>query len=221
MGCDIHTLIEYRKTPDSPWEETHFPEYDWNEPDITKRGYEYECRNYAWFGVLAGVRDRLGKDPIAEFRGFPSDSRLEKAAFHEPYLGDHSFTHVYLRELMEYPWDKAQVEHERTIEFDTFADWLAKGSDDKSPLNYVPIAVTRTNVVPEEEAREIIARGGVPSFDEGWYSDEVTMPENLYVRVNISYTVGQAVGDIHLRWIEFLSTLGDPDNVRVLIGFDS
>lgn len=60
MGCDIHAVIERRVQIQGDW-------YEWlnsGDPDIG--------RHYEMFAVLAGVRNSVGVEPIAEPRGLPA-----------------------------------------------------------------------------------------------------------------------------------------------------
>jgi hypothetical protein len=59
MGCDIHAYIEYQTN-----KEIH-PNNWWKVADL------HLLRNYAMFGLMAGVR---GGDALIEPRGYPMDS---------------------------------------------------------------------------------------------------------------------------------------------------
>ena len=106
--------------------QNQFKEY-WVErlKELTSRKrihFLYAWRNYDLFAILAGVRNGLGfggcdtGDPveaIAEDRGLPADmsAALEKivnrkggGGEREGWLGDHSFSHITLWELMRHDW---------------------------------------------------------------------------------------------------------------------
>lgn len=121
MGCDIHPAIE-RKI-DGVWTlvETGNPAL----------GH----RNYNVFAILANVRNGRGFagiktsegfNPIAEPRGLPDDLSAPLAAYNRDdaeradddyesgkwnkYLGDHSFTWLTLREILEFDYEQTTVE---------------------------------------------------------------------------------------------------------------
>ena len=92
MGCDIHLYIE-KKNKDGKWEKL-----------IIDECLLPDDRNYSVFGFLAGVRGDY-KKPLFPKRGFPDDSSIPKDET-EHFLGDHSFTHAYLDEILEANWDQ-------------------------------------------------------------------------------------------------------------------
>jgi len=118
MGTDIHIAVEVRR-PDG-----------WHLSDLVVT----QNRNYRAFAVLADVRNGYGfagsdtgeaLKPISEPRGLPADispelrlrldeneNENERAApvdidseENAFWLGDHSFSHVTLRELLDYDLD--------------------------------------------------------------------------------------------------------------------
>lgn len=109
MGCDIHMVIQRQSTgltrllgePD--WELLEPPaEVGWDEP-----------RSYTLFGVLAGVRDMLDIEAIADRRGLPDDFDPDRDPppcrwYPEDRkdLGDHSFTWMTLAEVLAFNWDR-------------------------------------------------------------------------------------------------------------------
>jgi hypothetical protein len=92
MGSDIHLHIE-KKNKEGRWEA--FPIDELLLPDD---------RDYEVFAFLAGVRGYSKWGKIQD-RGFPGDSEVNQAD-----LGDHSFTHATLYELIHAPWKKANLE---------------------------------------------------------------------------------------------------------------
>jgi hypothetical protein len=85
MGADIHALIEYSKDG-TKWESG-------GEPEIG--------RDYALFGVLAGVRG--GQDPIDEPRGKPDDASDAFNQWYSEWANDaHSTGWLGLKELSIY-----------------------------------------------------------------------------------------------------------------------
>jgi hypothetical protein len=142
MGCDIHLYAEVRR--DGKWHRV-FPPPEARDPWYIEQAANvnggtyyavralctwYHDRNYNVFGMLAGVRAREFR-PIAEPRGWPDDLSDEvRAILHaaetaetedalpegEIWPGDHSFSWLTLRELLEYDWQC------RTSWEDTYAE---------------------------------------------------------------------------------------------------
>lgn len=163
MGTDIHPHVETRE-PDGTWR------YRGVLPE-TLAG-----RDYAWFGIIAGVRERWNLKPIAMGRGIPADasafllkarSELDEADvplaeycevtglseesvkeahpyycytkegegeyFATPWLGEHDFTWITLRELLEYDWDQPIPEDGHgyyTENGPNLRDWLGRTLDE-------------------------------------------------------------------------------------------
>lgn len=102
MGCDIHLVVEKRANKEAPWElvTDTFP---CDACDGTGERYEAKCygcygsgrggfwegRHYSLFGALD-----LSK----------SLRQAQESDDYSPWLGDHSFTHVTLAELLAYDW---------------------------------------------------------------------------------------------------------------------
>lgn len=116
MGCDIHMVAEHRK--DGRWTRVLPPEHAWD-PWLVEQNWLddarqewFHNRNYALFGVLAGVRG--DGPPIAEPRGLPGDVGEEVRAMIDNdgrdsdvyWLGDHSFSWLTLDEILAYDWDR-------------------------------------------------------------------------------------------------------------------
>ena len=122
MGTDIHLYVE--KRTDAGWEEVVPPykrswgglswspwsesqDFDDPRPDPTDRSYNV-------FAFLADVRNGRGfagvytGDPIVpQFadRGIPEDTSLAEEEEGYCPIGDHSYTHATLKELLDAPWD--------------------------------------------------------------------------------------------------------------------
>jgi hypothetical protein len=101
MGCDIHPIVEVRKN--GKWKQV---DYDYN-MDLDGLG----ARNYRLFSVLADVRNSYNITPISSPRGLPEDFVHEHRYNHSVgydtnSLGDHSFSWLTLKEILDYSWDK-------------------------------------------------------------------------------------------------------------------
>ena len=117
MGCDMHVVIERRRgetweavdgaipayplSPNfaTPGELEAAREAFWNHPGVI-----LENRNYALFGVLAGVRSRINTPAIAPYRGLPEGHTLGEEELEPGYY--HSHTWVSLQELLDHDWDQ-------------------------------------------------------------------------------------------------------------------
>ncbi len=118
MGCDIHIFTEIKKNGKwieaDPWITN--PDYV-TAPEEEKKYYNPVCvpfkqeicftdRNYALFGILAGVRwENLPR--IADPKGLPKDISTNIAnEAHIVWNSDgHSFSWLTLTELKEFDWD--------------------------------------------------------------------------------------------------------------------
>lgn len=230
MGCDIHLHFEKRETADTPWRlfepVVHCPMHSGTDKgcwfcDEEGSAY-YGARNYHLFAILGNVRNAYGfagfKTADIEFRyisdrrGLPDDMSPELSAiasegdFDAGWLGDHSQSHVSLKELVSFDW-----EQENTlggiISAKEFIAW-----DGKAPKNYcsgisgpdirvVDYLVPQLLVAPEPW----LAAQGNPS----------------HVRVSWRLPYREAVGEVIFALIEALKVHGDPGNVRMVFGFDS
>lgn len=116
MGCDIHAMIERRKT----WSfidatgSLHTSWINAGDPDMT--------RAYDVFSILSDCgRDRYGVTPISQRRGIPDDVCDEFRRYCECWAEDgHSHGWVTLRELQEYdldavPWPDGMRENNRHL----------------------------------------------------------------------------------------------------------
>lgn len=103
MGCDIHVFVE-RKNEEGKWVAVEGPnpyygKWD-NETPLVLEGWLYNGRNYALFGLLAGVRNETIK-PISEQKGIPEDASDEWREYTEDDCDLHSHSYYTLKELEE------------------------------------------------------------------------------------------------------------------------
>lgn len=82
MGTDIHVIAERRTA--NGWQVVNLPRMP------------FDQRNYAMFGLLAGVRNYSAVEPIAEDRGLPDDCTQETREFLD---WTHGNTWISLEEL--------------------------------------------------------------------------------------------------------------------------
>ena len=115
MGCDIHLYCEKYNEKDKKWisaDRLKLNEYygkyeDENQYSIV---HLYDDRNYALFGVLAGVRNYYDNECISEPKGLPDDICEFVKNEAEYWDGDgHSHSYFTAKELFD--WQK---EHSTT-----------------------------------------------------------------------------------------------------------
>lgn len=101
MGCDIHLWFE-KKNGDGKWERINIP--DNLIPDD---------RNYEVFAFLADVRNRFPNPITPQFcdRHKPTDTECDGSDYDDNFwLGDHSFTHAYIQEILKAPWEQYSLQ---------------------------------------------------------------------------------------------------------------
>lgn len=106
MGCDIHTIIQYKRS-NGEWSIENTPE------EIRDK---WEPRNYVLFSILADVRNFYHDiKPICIPRGIPKDfCKIDIDSYndddnHIHFLlngGTHSRSYLTLKDLKEYDWDQ-------------------------------------------------------------------------------------------------------------------
>lgn len=119
MGTDIHMRVERRSAPAKKWEV-------WEVSPLPT------SRQYRVFAALAGVRNGAGfagvytheaVEPWFRGRGLPQDL---DPAYRDKYIGDHSFTHATVAELLACPWD-LEFQEGGVLNEDTFIAWRKEG----------------------------------------------------------------------------------------------
>lgn len=94
MGCDIHIYLESYDSLKKQW---FF---------LEKLGEPLSWRSYAYFGILADVRNYSTIAPIAEPRGLPGDLSEGIARCHENDGEVHSESWYLVDELLAFDWDE-------------------------------------------------------------------------------------------------------------------
>lgn len=114
MGCDIHIVAEVKEN--GVWRENIdavFPNPDY-EPRSTAEWAKdkfkispHDGRNYGWFAILAGVRNRNFLNPISEPKGFPPDQSKSAQIMEEDWGCDlHSQSYLTYTEFEKYDWSQ-------------------------------------------------------------------------------------------------------------------
>lgn len=111
MGCDIHTMLERKRTVNNEgkWVNIDYwklnPYYNQYPEDESKmdRVEFYDGRNYSLFSILAGVRNYGNNKPISDPKGIPEDScEIIKKEYEEWGCCAHSASYFTLKELMDF-----------------------------------------------------------------------------------------------------------------------
>lgn len=248
MGTDIHPIVEVREDKDTPWQIVKIPKAEGSEwaNVLDSRNYNVfailaNVRNGYGF---AGVPTGSGFPYISDVRGIPEDAGFTMndkgyilCPTHSPHaitdgsisklpvvieeegeedcygcnacewLGDHSYTWVTLREIIDYDWDGG-VETYGVVSEAEYKHWTDSGDIGKPPHFYSG-AVSGFNVQTLHEEAYLL---GSANYFKG---------KSIYIRFARTITRRESVGRFLEEGVEWLKTLGDPDNVRIIMGFDS
>lgn len=244
MGTDIHTAIEVRR--DGEWTyQGPFPSCYDKATDSWDWDKDYECRNYTWFAVLADVRNGFGfagvyrhepLEPIAPGRGIPKDCspvvkriqdaggmiRLDEEQVKEIglmpgefrdyegeytfWLGDHSLTWVTLKEILDYPWETS-LPSGGVLSLEEYSNW----DKESRPESYCGGISGPKIIVLSQDAADALLNGDV----------EPKEGKDYYVQCQWTNPLEDSIQWIRDLWVEYLSPLGEPEDVRVIMGFDS
>ncbi len=191
MGCDIHAMIEVRT--DKGWE---------------ARGGELDIwRNYDLFAILAGVRNRGGRDlnKISEPRGVPTDASEEWLSYVKHWEYDaHSHSYHTLAQLQAFDWNGVG-EHEGWVNRDNYKTWKRDGK-------------------PEEWCQSV-GGGGVrhltnEQMDAAILDGTATHSDYTHVRWSEPYL--QSVEPTWRPVLTLLESVGaSPEDVRLVFCFDN
>jgi len=153
MGCDIHLYVE--KFVDGRWVSVE-PAYEvkyygsswksWAPQVDGHNDWENDPtnRDYQLFAFLANVRNGYGFAgvdtgdaviPQVAGRGIPSDTAWIEPTYDDDgeqvagsaWLGEHSFTHATLHELLGLPWDM-EFTHRGVVNQQEYIEFITKGS---------------------------------------------------------------------------------------------
>lgn len=224
MGCDIHEIIE-KKQPDGTWKMVETPLNTW--------------RSYDTFAMLANVRNGYGFAgcptgagfiPISPPKGLPSDLSIDPDSYDDdvPWLGDHSFSWLTLRELQEYDYDRETVKYGVVPE----QYYLELKESGQRPESYSGgVSGWSIKTVSPVEMDEIIAgrkpRETIDPNTAGLapFIAVKTKPEvaRYYVQMEWPIKYRDSAGMILEHIIPAMEAIadGDPDSVRLVFGFDS
>lgn len=196
MGTDIHPVVQ-RKTS-SGWKDIPLP-YGKVEDGLCNRNYEL-------FAILANVRNGHGVAgivtgepvrPITKDRGLPVDFTQDD----DVDIGDHSYTWLTLEELLNFNWKDTKVSI-GVVALDEFNKW----DRHSRPLVYSGCVYGQNIVtISETDAHE----GNIPRGKE------------VFVRITWRESFESKCKLFVENTIPWLATLGKPQDVRIVMGFDS
>lgn len=232
MGTDIHIKIQFRDKETGEWlygdafidKPMDKWTAEWNSKDGSVES-ELGDRSYLRFAILGNVRNGRGfagvytHDPvpyISDCRGLPEDLKYPPAKsykYFEDYqddpdclkamwFGDHSFSWVTLRELMEYDYTRT-LDRGGVVNLETYKKW--KESGETEPDGWVGG----------------ISGGGVVVSPEDNITEKTT-----HVQAFWKLPLRNALSE-HWFWcIEALLIEAErrgigPEDVRLVFGFDS
>lgn len=213
MGMDWHPYAESRGN-DGVWK--FLKKFTLDDPDPNFSNFKE--RNYTLFGVITRT-SRCDGPPLFPDRGCPMDACAEISS---EICGRelHSTTWFMVAELLSTDWNKSIGEEVVVrLDPDSYARWLKAGR------RGCPEDLTihgKDRLISEEEMVLLLMTGaktgrkGQPRPRN--YSRLKSMP---YVEVRSVVSYRDMVPDFIDKTIPALVRLGDPENVRIVVGFDS
>lgn len=208
---------------------------------------------------FAGVKTHEPLRPISEPKGLPADIAFhasddrygdedeprntregyDTAADKVEYMqeswifGDHSFTHLTLRELLAYDWDQTLADTGAV----TAAEYNRCKAENDTPSSWCgSVGGGGIETITVDEAERRIAAGTFPS--EVGEKGSLGFSSKVYVQYEWTEPLRDRVGDNFLTLLKQMSGWGrfdrdnqyevngqrctsDPDNIRLVFGFDS
>jgi hypothetical protein len=132
---------------------------------------------------------------------------------YDDWLGDHSFSWVTMREAIDYDYSRS-TKHRGVVDANEYRQWVAAGRIGP-PSDYSGgVSGPGVRHVTNEEMDTILASGvelPIGVFDR----------TSIYTSVEWSETYRESVGDDWFRFLDALTPLGRPDDLRLVFGFDS
>jgi hypothetical protein len=251
MGTDIHLYVERQAEDGSwsrvrplpwtcPWcdgtgKGHHGDCYNCKGAGKTTGGYHE--RNYNLFAMLADVRNGTGFAgvdtgdgfvPLADPRGLPTDTSIrdtdtsdvdEEGAYElterEDYvwLGDHSFSYCTLAEAFSYDYDRT-TKHRGVVNAAEYGAWVEAGGKG-APKEYSG-GVMGNGV-------KMVSRGEMERMIVGHRLDQYGRDDGqtYYTTLEWEETYRKSAGAAWFAFLEACRTLGDPNKIRFVFGFDS
>jgi hypothetical protein len=217
MGTDIHSFAE-RRGP-AGWEPCYSPDTTDEGERLFLSFYCGQERNYELFALLAGVH-RLtneGFQPIAAPRGLPEDlsPALREVAGDGSDFGCHNHTWLTLRELLDYHWQDTKRILRVHVDAAGFRQFRAQGRPDRFYpfLGECGLHSTgsgegsRPIIISNDEMERLIEQD---QDTQGKFT-EVVFEEPIAAYCH--YFVAET--------LPLLRSLGEPEDVRIVLWFDS
>lgn len=228
MGCDIHMVVQSRDSKFSPWKtvsanvdcmdckgtgKSTYDRHDGTDACYWCKGsgkqYTYQGRNYCLFGQLANVRNGSGFAgcdtgdgfrPIAMPRGYPEDIQFDKHFEDEiegTWMGDHSHSWLTLSELLTYGLEQ-DTKCRGIVNVDQYCIWDGVSA----PSSWC---------------------GGIsgPGVRVGRPIDVDMGMDCTHVKIEWKETYRSVAEYFWNTFVPALQKLGEPENVRIVFGFDS
>lgn len=224
MGCDIHDYVEIMK--DGKWQH-----YDWRaefqdgtyDDGSPKHNWEkildhplYIGRNYNLFAVLANVRNGrgfagvptgVGFKPICGPRGLPDNVSQDIAQESDSWGVDgHSHSWLKLDELLDYDWNGQSTQQFGVVSIDEYRQYKENGK----PFSW-------SDDVWGSKIKKISNLEMDKFLENGFPNDDL----HYYTHIIWEESYRDAVGKYWFNVMEYLKTLGEPDEVRLVFWFDN
>lgn len=226
MGTDIHLMVEVREHG-GPWQAIEPPalrRQERYEGDDPTRAFVWDFwRDYDSFAILGNVRNGYafagcdtgdGFVPLTDQRGLPDDASATAIEARENGdLGDHSFSHCTLAELLAYPHWYAQTTKRGVVNAWHYANWRDRT---RAPYHYSGGVDGKDIVHLTNEQMDAHVKAHPPERPKtdwafGTHFTQVSWPE--------SYR--DAALNLALLLADLVLLNRSPQDVRLVFGFDS
>lgn len=174
-------------------------------------------RNYTLFAILAGVRNGFGfagcyrhepVNPITKGRGLPSWLEEEQEEYNQYgtcYYGDHSLTHMTLKEILEWNGWKNKLSRGGVLAYEDYIRTVKRGIEPDGW--YGNVSGDKVVVLSQDQAI---------SVDFGCY-------EGKEVYVQCFWESTETLGEMYDYFLEEVKRIYEQEgeSVYLVIGFDS
>jgi hypothetical protein len=247
MGTDIHLYVErqtatgWARVRPLPWtcmrcdgkgEDLKGGECYWCKGELVM-ATEYHERNYDLFAMLAGVRNRFGFRPLDEPRGKLVDSSIkdtediDDSDYDSPayvWLGDHSFSHATLAELLAYDYSQ-KTTHRGVVCAAEYVAWVEAGRNGP-PTNYSGgVSGRDVRTIAQADMDRLLRTGAIDttyvSGPFGSFRSKAKDCLSYYTVIEWEESYRDSAGGAWFAFLDACKPLGDPGAVRFVFGFDS
>lgn len=144
------------------------------------------------------------------------DENYEGTGTYRPWLGDHSYTHMTLDEVMAFDWEQGTKEC-GLVTAAVYADWVEKGRKGRPESWCGGVSGPGVTIVSNKEMDQLIAEGKVSTS-----LTKVSTIGTHYTSIEWGMGYRDAVSHDWWSFLESLMSLGiEPSNIRLVMGFDS